>query len=181
MVASRNFMKAGSVDLRYICNFFYFYRNLFSKSHYWANSFTLFISLDFGLEHYETSSSNFNLKDRCIFFMYFMGDGFQTIYCFCKECHLRSYRVSGTSFSSFWQQFQVQEKQEKYPRKLQKHRRKYAETPRETEGNSKETGETQHLGNHHENHRNLNSRNETAKCILANCIYNKYRSNISHK
>ena len=39
--------------------------------------------------------------------MYFMGSGFQTVYYFCKEVHLRSYRVPRTSFSSFSQQFQV--------------------------------------------------------------------------
>ena len=39
--------------------------------------------------------------------MYFMGTGFQTIFYFCKELHLRSNRVPRTSFSSFSQQFQV--------------------------------------------------------------------------
>ena len=36
-----------------------------------------------------------------------MGNDFQTIYYFCKELHLSSYRVPRTSFSSFSQQFQV--------------------------------------------------------------------------
>ena len=46
-------------------------------------------------------------KKWCIFLMYFMGNAFQTIYYFCKELHLRSYRVQPTNFSSFSQQFQV--------------------------------------------------------------------------
>ena len=57
------------------------------------------------VEHLETSN-NLNLKNTCIFFMY-MGNGFQTVYFFCKELHLRSYKVPRTSFSSFSQQFQV--------------------------------------------------------------------------
>ena len=36
-----------------------------------------------------------------------MGNGFQTVYCFCEELYLSSYRVPRTSFSSFNQQFQV--------------------------------------------------------------------------
>ena len=72
-------------------------------SHYYENSFSLLISLDFGLEHYETSSNNFNLKNRCIFLMYFIGNGFQTVYYLNKELQIRSYSVSGTSFSSFSQ------------------------------------------------------------------------------
>ena len=39
--------------------------------------------------------------------MYFMGNGFETIYYFCKELHLISYRVPRTSFSSFSKQFWV--------------------------------------------------------------------------
>ena len=39
--------------------------------------------------------------------MYFIGNGFQTVYYFCKELHLRSHRVPGTSFGIFSQQFQV--------------------------------------------------------------------------
>ena len=36
--------------------------------------------------------------------MYFMGNGFQTVYYFCKELRLRYYRVPRISFSSFSQQ-----------------------------------------------------------------------------
>ena len=36
--------------------------------------------------------------------MCFTGNSFQTIYYFCKEFHLRSYRVPCTIFSSFTQQ-----------------------------------------------------------------------------
>ena len=36
-----------------------------------------------------------------------MGNGFQTVYYFCKELHLRSYRVPHTGFRSFSQKFQV--------------------------------------------------------------------------
>ena len=58
-------------------------------------------------EHYETSGNNFNLKNRCMLLMYFMGNSFQTAYDFRKEVHLRSYRVPRTSSSSLIQQFQV--------------------------------------------------------------------------
>ena len=40
------------------------------------------------IKHYETSDNNFNLKNRRIFFMCFMSNGFQTVYDFCKELHL---------------------------------------------------------------------------------------------
>ena len=39
--------------------------------------------------------------------MYIMGNDFQTVYYFCKEFHLRSYRVPSTSFSNFSRQFQA--------------------------------------------------------------------------
>ena len=42
------------------------------------------------VEHYETSSNNFDLKNRCIFHMCFTGNGFKTVYYFCKELNLRS-------------------------------------------------------------------------------------------
>ena len=44
-------------------------------------------------EHYQASSNNLNLKNRCIFLRYFMCNNFQTLHYFCKELHLRSHRV----------------------------------------------------------------------------------------
>ena len=83
--------------------------------------FTLLVSLDFelpffqcgslllswDLKQYHASSNNFNLKNKHIFLMCFLGNGFQTAYLFYKELHLRSYRVPQNTFSSFSKQFQI--------------------------------------------------------------------------
>ena len=55
----------------------------------------------------QKSPSQIGLKSRCIFLMYFMSNGFQTVYYFYKELHLGSHRVPRTSFNSFSQKFQV--------------------------------------------------------------------------
>ena len=110
---------------------------------YLANSFTLLISLDFGLsffqcgsfcvcvcvcvcvfvcvcvcffcygsysriviEHDETSSNNFNLKNRWMHFPY-ARYGQQLSMRVLLMQRASSYRVSRTTFSSFSQQFQV--------------------------------------------------------------------------
>ena len=128
MVARRKFIKTGSVRLsaapeqivKQIALLYYFillHLSIldFELSFFQCGSF-LCVRVYFFcygsysrviVEHQETSSNNFNLKNRCNFLMYFMGNGFQTVYYFFKELHLRSYRVPRTSFSSFSLQFQI--------------------------------------------------------------------------
>ena len=71
------------------------------------NSFTLLASLGFRLQHYKKSRNNFNLKSRYIFFKYFMGSGFHTIYYFCREPHLKANKANITETSTSHNKFRT--------------------------------------------------------------------------
>ena len=81
-------------------------------------------------------------------FQFFISFNGTTQTCFPKTSI--THNISAKSKIGNWEN--TEEKQYKHPRKSQKRCRKHGKTQWETVGNSWETEETQHRGNHHNKH-----------------------------